>query len=106
MARSTIPSVSGKERVLLELLVDGKEPMYGLELVERSDGEISRGSVYVTLSRMEDKGLVTTEQEAEAGRSGIPRRLYRPTGLGERMVHALRHLTRSLERSGLLPSAT
>jgi DNA-binding PadR family transcriptional regulator len=104
MDRHTIPSVSGKERLLLELLMDGGKAMYGLELVERSDGGISRGSVYVTLSRMEEKGLVTSEQEAETGRSGIPRRLYRPTGLGARILREFRRIERSFSRQRLRPS--
>jgi PadR family transcriptional regulator PadR len=83
-----IQTLPAKQRLILELLV-GAGPLYGLELVERSGGALKRGTVYVTLSRMEAKGLVTSEQEAlPAGAIGLPRRRYRPTGLGERALRA------------------
>ena len=69
------------ERVILQLLV-AKGPCYGLELVDSSRGALKRGGVYVTLGRMEEKGLVRSTV-AEAGR-----RLYRPTALGERALTA------------------
>ena len=56
---ATLPK---KERLILELLVSGG-PMYGLQLVEQSDGALKRGTVYVTLGRMEAKGLVESRQE-------------------------------------------
>jgi DNA-binding PadR family transcriptional regulator len=77
-----------KERLILELLV-AVGPLYGLELVERSGGALKRGTVYVTLNRMEAKGFVTSEQEAmPEGAIGLPRRRYRPTGRGERALRA------------------
>jgi PadR family transcriptional regulator PadR len=86
-----------KERLILEMLV-ASGPLYGLELVNRSDGALKRGTVYVTLGRMEAKGLVTSEQEEmPAGAIGLPRRRYRPTGLGERTLHAWVAYTRALE---------
>lgn len=63
--------------------------MFGLQLVESSKGALKRGTVYVTLGRMERKGFVESEQEpAQPGAIGLPRRLYRPTGLGERALRA------------------
>lgn len=77
-----------KERLILELLA-ASGPTYGLQLVERSAGALKRGTVYVTLGRMEDKGLVASEQEPQPpGAIGLPRRMYRMTGLGERMLRA------------------
>jgi len=71
--------------------------MYGLQLVDRSEGELKRGTVYVTLARMEAKGLVQSEQEPlPAGAIGLPRRIYRPTSLGERMLRAWTVFTRDL----------
>jgi DNA-binding PadR family transcriptional regulator len=96
----TIPTLSTKERLVLELLT-GKpnSEMYGLELVEKSGGSLKRGTIYVTLGRMEDKGFVTSRQEIEdASRPGIPRRLYRLTGYGMRVYSAWAHV-----RSQLLP---
>ncbi len=71
------------ERTILELL-SGGEPRYGLELVAASSGRLTRGGIYVTLGRMEEKGLVTSVA-ASGGR-----RLYRATGLGERALLAAR----------------
>jgi PadR family transcriptional regulator, regulatory protein PadR len=80
---------SRKEQLILELLIGGLE-MYGLELVETSKGELKRGTVYVTLGRMEEKGLVTSRQEAlPDGAIGLPRRLYAPTALGRRALAAV-----------------
>jgi len=68
-----------------------------LQLVERSDGALKRGTVYVTLGRMESKGLVESEQETPApGAIGLPRRIYRPTPLGERTLRAWMAFTREL----------
>jgi len=48
--------------LILDLLAQGRD-MYGLELVEASSGRIKRGTVYVTLYRMEQKGFVASHQE-------------------------------------------
>jgi PadR family transcriptional regulator, regulatory protein PadR len=96
MAESGPTTLPKKERLILELLVSSG-PMYGLQLVERSDGALKRGTVYVTLGRMESKGLVESEQEeSPAGAIGLPRRLYKPTGLGERMLRAWTVFAREL----------
>jgi DNA-binding PadR family transcriptional regulator len=71
------------ERTILELL-STQHAAYGLELVTASEGRLTRGGIYVTLGRMEKKGLVTSEP-SEGGR-----RLYRATGLGERALLAAR----------------
>jgi DNA-binding PadR family transcriptional regulator len=90
---TTLPT---KERLILELLVSGGS-MYGLQLVEQSDGELKRGTVYVTLGRMEAKGFVESEQEQlPPGAIGLPRRIYRPTALGERMLRAWTVFAREL----------
>ena len=61
MANTSLGPLPRKEQHILELLVSGG-PMYGLQLVDRSEGELKRGTVYVTLARMEAKGLVQSEQ--------------------------------------------
>ena len=71
------------ERVILTLLV-ARGPSYGLELVQASKGALKRGGIYVTLGRMEEKGLVMSAH----GEDG--RRRYRPTALGERALLAAR----------------
>jgi PadR family transcriptional regulator PadR len=90
------PTLPEKERLILQLLAaDG--PLYGLQLVDRSDGALKRGTVYVTLGRMEAKGLVASYQEPlQPGGIGLPRRIYRPTALGERMLRAWAAFAREL----------
>ena len=96
MADRSAATLPGKERLILELLAS-EGPMYGLQLVERSDGALKRGTVYVTLGRMEAKGLVESQQEAVLhGGIGLPRRIYRPTALGERMLRAWTVFAREL----------
>ena len=72
------------EHVILSLLASAG-PCYGLELVQASRGRLKRGGIYVTLGRMEDKGLVTSVAGRDHGR-----RRYRPTALGERALLAAR----------------
>lgn len=63
--------------------------MYGLELVAASRGELKRGTVYVTLGRMEEKGYIRSRQEdAPSSAGGLPRRVYEPTALGRRVCEA------------------
>ncbi len=87
MAESN-PTLAPKERLILELLVS-TGPLYGLQLVKRSDGGLKRGTVYATLARMEAKGLVTSEQEdLPDGAIGLPKRVYLPTAHGKRVLRA------------------
>lgn len=81
-------SLPTKERLILELLVSSG-PLYGMQLIERSEGALKRGTVYVTLGRMEAKGYLESEQEPLLpGAIGLPRRIYRPTALGMRVLRA------------------
>ena len=96
MSTDSIPTLPSKERLILELLV-AHGPMFGLQLVEASGGALKRGTVYVTLGRMEEKRFVESDQEApRAGAIGLPRRIYRPTALGERALSAWAALAREL----------
>ncbi|HLG60180.1 MAG TPA: PadR family transcriptional regulator [Vicinamibacterales bacterium] len=82
------PTLSPKELLILELLA--QDPArYGLQLVAASKRRLKRGTVYVTLGRMEDKGFITSRLEAappDVG--GMPRRIYEPTALGRRVLAA------------------
>jgi PadR family transcriptional regulator, regulatory protein PadR len=82
-------SLSEKEALILQLLGDSSE-MFGLQMVEASRGALKRGTVYVTLGRMEAKGLVLSRaEERHPSAIGLPRRLYRSTAEGARLLHAL-----------------
>jgi PadR family transcriptional regulator, regulatory protein PadR len=77
------------ELLVLRLLIPEGES-YGHALVKKSDGALKRGTVYVTLGRMEAKGFLTSrEEQVEPGYVGIPRRLYVVTGLGQRALQAV-----------------
>jgi PadR family transcriptional regulator PadR len=88
-----LPRLSSKEKVILELLV-ANGSMYGLQLVAQSHGELKRGTVYVTLGRMEQKGLILSESEKLSDNSGlVPRRMYKPTPFGLRVLEIWTRLT-------------
>ena len=78
-----IPKLSKKEAVILHLLVN-QGSMYGLEMIRASD-ELKRGTVYVTLGRMAEKGYVESNLE-DAPEGGVARRVYQATGHGKRVL--------------------
>lgn len=96
MTEAGLPRLTAKERLILELLA-GRDPMFGLQMVELSNGHLKRGTVYVTLGRLEDKGYVTSQQEAPIpGAIGLPRRMYSPTAFGQRVLWAWTTLAQQL----------
>lgn len=83
-----MPKFSTAERLIVELLAEHDE-LFGLRMVELSGGRLKRGTVYVTLGRMVEKGYLESRQEPlPEGAIGLPRRLYRPTGLAMRVLAA------------------
>ena len=82
-----LPSISRTESLIIELL-QGEE-RFGLELIDESQGRLKRGTIYVTLSRMEAKGfLISRQEERPAGAIGLPRRMYRVTAYGLKVHEA------------------
>jgi PadR family transcriptional regulator PadR len=95
MSADRLPSISATESLILDLLDAGEK--FGLELIEASGGSLKRGTIYVTLSRMETKGFVESRQEERpAGAIGLPRRLYTPTPYGLKVRDAYRLLREAL----------
>jgi PadR family transcriptional regulator, regulatory protein PadR len=95
VSNERFPSISASEFLVLDLLQPGER--FGLELIEASGGRLKRGSIYVTLGRMEGKGFVESRQEIRApGAIGLPRRLYRATGYGLKVRDAYRLLREAL----------
>ena len=93
-----IGKLSLTEAVIAHLLRQSSTPLFGLELVRRSAGgelELKKGTIYVTLERMEKKGLVTSELETarpphlKEGDFYIPRRMYQLTPTGIKALEAL-----------------
>jgi PadR family transcriptional regulator PadR len=87
------------EALILDLL-SAHAPTYGLDLVAESRGKLKRGSVYVTLGRMEQKGLVRSRLDERPG-EGPARRLYEPTPLGLRALVATQLLAGDLPLGAL-----
>jgi len=93
------PRLSSKEAEILEAL-RGQE-MFGLQLVQASLGKLKRGTVYVTLGRMQEKGFVESRlEERQAGSIGLPRRLYRTTAFGVRVLDAWNTFRETLAVAG------
>src|ERR1700733_9545164 len=96
MPSTPIPTLPPKEALILDLLVEESE-LYGLQLVAASKGRLKRGTVYVTLGRMEDKGFIASRLEsAPPDEGGLPRRIYEPTAFGRRVLSAYAHVARRL----------
>ena len=90
-----LPSISSKESLVIELI--GKDERYGLELVEASGQKLKRGTIYVTLSRMETKGfIVSRQEEPRTAAIGLPRRMYRVTPYGLQVHQAYKLLREAL----------
>ncbi len=75
-----------EQMLLLAVMRLGNEA-YGVKLMEELESRVgrsvSRGSVYVTLDRMEDKGWISSELSASRPeRGGRPRRIVRVTSAG------------------------
>ena len=81
--------LSAKETLILEILSDNGREMYGLDIIERSDGKLRRGTVYVWLSRLENSAYVASREETYAEQwyaESLRRRLYRITEDGNRAL--------------------
>jgi PadR family transcriptional regulator, regulatory protein PadR len=73
-----------------------EEPIFGLGILRelrRHGYELSPGTLYPLLHRMEDRGLLISEKELVAGKI---RRLYRITELGEKALCEAREKVREL----------
>jgi DNA-binding PadR family transcriptional regulator len=64
-------------------------------IAHRTGRRVSRGSVYVTLDRLEEKGLLTSRVIEAANVRGGTKRLFRSTASG---VRAVKHAIDTLER--------
>lgn len=73
-----------KQEIILELLANGEQNT-GLELIDRSENRLKRGTVYVHLTRLQDAGLVTYDTvEVTVHGHCWQRRKYRATETGRK----------------------
>src|SRR5438874_2059840 len=89
-----------EQQVLLVIARLGAEafgPDVGRELEARAGRRVSRGALYTTFDRLEDKGLIRwrTVPGTEA-RDGLPRRLYTVTAAGVTAIRSAREVVRKL----------
>ena len=73
---------------------------YGMEvrreIESRTGRDASIGAVYATLDRLENKGLVRSQESAPEGTQARPRRLYRITADGSRALERTREAFTSM----------
>jgi PadR family transcriptional regulator PadR len=89
-----------EQAVLLALIRLGQDA-YGRailnEVDRRLNRDVSAGSVYATLERLEAKGLASSKlAPGTAIRGGRARRYFRPTGAGVRALNEAKAATDSL----------
>jgi DNA-binding PadR family transcriptional regulator len=85
MSRNEWPTPS--EMLVLNILQSKSRGAYGLEIVAASNQAVKRGSVYVLLGRLEEKGFVRVlKTSAQPGYDGPPRPLYQLTAVGARVM--------------------
>ena len=95
------------EQMVLLAILQLEDDAYALsvirELDESAGRRVSRGALYKTLERLEDKGFVEWEvEETTPGRGGHPRRRFQVTAEGVSALQtsrdALHRLWQGLER--------
>jgi DNA-binding PadR family transcriptional regulator len=85
MPRNEWPTPS--EMIVMRLLQSTPAGAYGLEIVEDSKGAVKRGSVYVLLGRLEEKGFVRVLPSKKGNASSAPARpQYQLTAEGSRVL--------------------
>lgn len=82
------PFATATELLVLGLLREEPRGIYGLELVKISNGKLARGTVYVLLGRLEEKGFVRSSVKERPTHPGLPRPQYTLTALGMRVLAA------------------
>src|SRR3954471_19754359 len=103
-SRHMAPAYLGEfeQLLLLAVLRLGSEA-YALEIAReldvRAGRSVSRGALYTSLDRLEDKGLLRWKSAAGTpARNGLPRRLYTVTAAGLTALRASRSTLRRMWR--------
>jgi DNA-binding PadR family transcriptional regulator len=89
-----------EQLLLLAILRLGDEafgPGISRELEERAGRSVSRGHLYTSLDRLENKGLLRWQMASgTAVRDGLPRRMYTVTPSGIAALRASREILRRM----------
>jgi DNA-binding PadR family transcriptional regulator len=75
-----------KEQTVLQIL-EQRPDAFGVDIVLWSNGALERGTVYVTLAWLQDRGLIESSFERITPPGLIPRRQYRLTESGHHSIH-------------------
>lgn len=91
------------EHLLLLTVLRLGADAYGLDIARdlesRAGRSVSRGALYTSLDRLEDKGMVRWKvATGSAAREGLPRRLYTLTPAGVTALRAARATLRRMWR--------
>ena len=89
-------ALASKQKLILQLLAE-RGPQYGLQLVAASDGRLKKGTVYVTLARMQDKGWVAVRKGRAGQTPGKPRPQYAISAGGKKVLAAEAAWLRAME---------
>lgn len=79
-------AVSITELKILTLLARAPKGMFGSQIVHQSNGFVPRGSIYVTLDRLEDKNLVEHEVVPGTQQLNLERSRYAITKEGREVI--------------------
>jgi len=105
---ATMSSPLGEFEVLILLAVlrladdAAYPPAVRTEIERRAGRSVQRGAVYVTLDRLESKGLLTSRIDGASPEPGRQRRFYRVSPKGLRAVRRALHAVEQM-RAGLDP---
>ena len=100
----TTPAYLGEfEQLLLLAVLRRGAAAYGIDIAQeleaRAGRTVSRGALYTSLDRLEDKGLLRWKVVVGTPeRSGLPRRLYTVTPAGVAALRASRDTLRRMWR--------
>ncbi|MFJ1299144.1 PadR family transcriptional regulator [Pseudomonadota bacterium AL_CKDN230030165-1A_HGKHYDSX7] len=83
--------------ILQQLVAAAGSELYGLQMVDKDKG-VKRGSIYVYLGRLIDKGFVESRLETDSDLP-TPRRLYKITATGVRQFRAQQAAEQSYARA-------
>lgn len=112
MASTQTPPALGEFEMIVLLavlyLVEQDQAAYGSTIRDaidaRANRKVARGAIYVTLDRLESKGLLASRVgDAAAVRDGRPRRLFRLTPSGLKAVRQAVALVNRMQQ-GLEPA--
>ena len=85
------------QEIVLLVILSLNDNAYGVtikqEIMEKVNRGISRGALHTALTRLEEKGFISSEQgESNEDRGGRPKRYYTVTNRGVEALHGAKQL--------------